>query len=243
MKRRAGRSDADGFLELFAAAAVVPTDCGEPVMKAMLMGGAAAVLLLALPDAAQKNTKTIDPIELTKQVERPPLAVSDEQKTAIRDGLVAEHTQQKTPKDFQPQVGAALPKTMKVDVMPPDLVRKQPSLKQYGYAKTASDILVLDPMKKTIIAVVPRKFPADAKASAKSPADWADSKGREMTGQPPKGANADQFPEPAGDSGDVTNGNEKNALETMPGKANETTPGKATEAMPGKATETTPGKQ
>lgn len=187
-------------------------------MKAMLMSGAAALLLLAVPAAAQTDTKTIDPIELTKQAKRPPLQVSDEQRDAIQAALVAEHTQQKTPKDFQPQVGAELPNTMKVDVMPLDLVRQQPSLKQYGYAKTASDILVLDPMKKTIVAVIPRKFPADTKANAKSPGDWADGKGRELTGQPPKSGSADSFPEPAGDSGDVANGNEKNALQNQQGK-------------------------
>jgi hypothetical protein len=106
---------------------------------------------------------------------------------------------------------------MKVDAMPQDLIRAQPSLKQYGYAKTAKDILVLDPLHKKIIAVLPRKFPNDAKADAKSPADWADTKGRELTGQAPKAGNNDHFPEPAGDSGDVANGNEKNAHQEMPG--------------------------
>ena len=188
-------------------------------MKAILLSGAAALVLLAVPAAAQNDpSKTIDPVELSKQVKGPPAELNDQQRQAIQNALVAEHTQQKTPKDFQPQVGAELPKTMKVDVMPQDLIREQPSLTEYGYAKTATDILVLDPMKKTIIAVLPRKFPADAKATAKSPADWADTKGRELTGQPPKAAgNADHFPEPAGDSGDVANGNEKNAQETEQG--------------------------
>jgi hypothetical protein len=181
-------------------------------MKAKFLIGAAALVLLAVPAAAQNDaSKTIDPIELSKQAKKPPLQLSDEQKTAIRNALVAEHTQQKTPKDFQPKVGMALPMPMKVDAMPAPLMHEQPALKQYGYAKTAKDILVLDPMKKTIIAVLPRKFPADAKANAKTPADWADTKGREMTGQAPQGANKDHFPEPAGDAGDVTNGNEKNA--------------------------------
>jgi hypothetical protein len=185
----------------------------------MLLCGAAALAVLAAPAAAQNDTsKTIDPVELSKQVKGPPAQLSDEQKNAIQNGLVTEHTQQKTPPNFQPQVGAELPHTMKVDVMPLDLVRAQPSLKEYGYAKTASDILVLDPLKKTIIAVIPRKAPSDAKANAKSPADWADTKGRELTGQAPKAAgSADHFPEPAGDSGDVANGNEKNAHQEMPG--------------------------
>jgi hypothetical protein len=102
--------------------------------------------------------------------------------------------------------------------MPQDLIRAQPSLKECGYAKTAKDILVLDPLHKKIVAVIPRKFPTDGKANAKSPADWADTKGRELTGQGPKaGGNADHFPEPAGDAGDLKNGNDKSAQETEDG--------------------------
>ena len=69
-------------------------------------------------------------------------------------------------------------------------------------------------MHKTIIAVVPRKFPADAKAKPETPVDWAKTKGRELTGQAPEQPDASaQSPEPAGDLGDVPNGNEGNAKE------------------------------
>ena len=174
-------------------------------MRTLLLSGAAALALLSLPAAAQDNVRsnqTIQPHELAQQ------------QAAIREGLVAEHTQQKTPDGFQPKVGDALPKIMKVDVMPQDLTRREPSLKEYGYAKTASDILVLDPMTKKIIAVVPRKFPADAKAKAETGTDWAKTKGRELTGQQPEAPNAAAQPlQPAGDAGDVSNGNESNAKE------------------------------
>ena len=184
-------------------------------MRTLLCGALALGLSMA-PALAQDNVKsanTLDPTALS-QAKRPPLTVSAAQTSAIRDGLVAEHTQQKAPKDFQPQVGQTLPMTMTVDVMPQDLTRRDPSLKQYGYAKTAADILVLDPMSKTIIAVVPRKFPADAKAKPATGTDWAKTKGRELTGQAPEPA-AGNAPaqEPAGDSGDVKNGNGNNAKE------------------------------
>ena len=189
-------------------------------MTRILLCGAAAVVLLAAPAAAQNSdSKTIDPVELSKQVKSPSAQLSDQQRDAIQNGLVAEHTEQKTPPNFQPQVGAPLPTTMTVDVMPQALIRAQPSLKEYGYAKTAREILVLDPLKKTIVAVIPRKFPTDAKADSKTPADWADTKGRELTGQAPIATgNADHFPEPAGDSGDVANGNQKNAVQNQQGQ-------------------------
>ena len=189
-------------------------------MRTLLLAGAAALALMTAPAVspalAQDNVrsdKTVQPHEL-EAAKRAPLQVSDKQKDTIRDGLVADHTQQKTPEGYKPEVGQGLPKTMKVDVMPQDLVRKEPSLKQYGYAKTATDILVLDPMKKTIIAVVPRKFPADAKAKPETGTDWAKTKGRELTGQAPEAPtapNADAPLQPAGDSGDVPNGNEGDA--------------------------------
>jgi hypothetical protein len=87
-------------------------------MKAILLSGAAALVLLAAPTAAQDNTKRIDPHQLAVQSKKPPLKLDDAQREAIRNALVEQHTQQKTPKDFKPQVGAVLPKGIKIDVMP-----------------------------------------------------------------------------------------------------------------------------
>jgi hypothetical protein len=174
-------------------------------MTRMLLCGAAALALLAVPAAAQDNSKTIDPVELSKQMKGPPAQLSDEQKNAIQNGLVAVHTQQKAPKDFKPQAGQPLPKSLKVDTLPQDVIRAQPSLKEYGYAKTATDILVLDPLHKTIVAVIPRKFPGDANAKPTTPADWADKHAQEVTGQAPKDASKDD-PPGAGDPAAVGNG-------------------------------------
>ena len=66
---------------------------------------------------------------------------------------------------------------------------------------------MIDPMKKSIVAVIPRLQPASGKDIA--PADWAAKQGRELTGQAPEPAGATQAPEPAGDSGDTKNGNEQ----------------------------------
>jgi len=67
------------------------------------------------------------------------------------------------------------------------------------------------PAPKTIIAVLPRKTPSSGKDV--KPDDWDGTKGRELTGQAPESGGADTSPEPAGDSGDKANGNEKNANE------------------------------
>jgi len=180
-------------------------------MKQLMYYGI-AVLLLSMPALAQD--KTLKPNDLTVATNRPPLKLDNRQTAVIRDALVNENTEQKTPAKFEPKIGAAIPATMTVDVMPQGLVAREPTLEPYGYAKLAKDVLVIDPMKKTIIAVLPREQLSTLKDPA--PADWAKTRGRELTGQAPEPASKttnDKAPEPAGDSGDKSNGIEGTAKE------------------------------
>jgi hypothetical protein len=190
-------------------------------MKTPLCYGAAALLLLSVSAIAQDRTqdktqdKTQDPNTLTVQAKRPTLQISDQQRAAIQEALVTENTQQKTPPKFEPKVGDTIPSTITVDVIPPTAVARDPSLQPYGYAKLANgyaklakDLLVIDPTDKKIVAVIPRQEPTTGKDVA--PADWAKTKGRELTGQQPEPAsNSAPQREPAGDSGDKANGNEQ----------------------------------
>lgn len=182
-------------------------------MKAILLSGAAALVLLASPAAAQNNTsKSIDPHQLAVQFKRPPLKLDNAQRETIRNALVEQDTQQKTPKDFKPQVGATPPKGIKIDVMPQELGRQLPVMKEYGYAKTATDLLVIDPMSKKIVDVIPRKFPADARANATTPAQWWNSHALQLTGHPPRsGSDSDHVPQPEGQAPAVGNGSAPNA--------------------------------
>jgi hypothetical protein len=174
-------------------------------MRTLAYGSALTVLVLMSPALAQD--KTLDPNEITVASQRQQLGLSDQQRTAIQTALETENTEQKTPPNFEPKVGGTIPGTMTLDVMPETLIQNEPSLKQYGYAKLAKDVLVIDPMKKTIIAVLPRKSPTNGKDLA--PADWAKTRGRELTGQAPEsGSSSAPMHEPAGDSGDKKNGNE-----------------------------------
>lgn len=174
-------------------------------MKTLLYSAATALVLVSSHALAQD--KTLDPNGITIDAKRPPLQLNDQQRTAIQDGLETENTQQKTPPNFEPKVGEALPATMTVDAMPELLIRREPSLKQYGYAKLSKNVLVLDPMKKIIVAVVPLKTPTAGKAE--TPVDWAKTRGRELTGRAPElTTGTEPQHEPAGNSGDKKNGNE-----------------------------------
>lgn len=176
-----------------------------------LMTCAAALALLSSAALAQ-NKPSVEPNKLTVASKRPPLQLDDKQRAAIEQGLVTENTQQKTPPKFEAKVGVPIPTSVKVDVMPPRLVQQEPSLEPYGYAKLAKNLLVIDPMKKTIVAVIPRRQPATGKDI--TPGDWAATRGRELTGQAPQpAAGADRPLEPAGDSGDVKNGDDQTSKE------------------------------
>ena len=173
--------------------------------------GATALALLATPALAQdkmQDKKTLNPNDITVDSKRPTLELGERQRAVLQDGLETVNTQQKTPKDFEPKVGETIPSTMTVDVIPENVFAREPSLKQYGYAKLNTAILVLDPVKKTIIAILPLKTATNSKD--KPPADWAGKQGRELTGQAPEtSSSTEPSEEPAGDSGDKSNGNEQ----------------------------------
>jgi hypothetical protein len=180
-------------------------------LKNLICCTAAVFALLAVPAAAQ-DKPTLNPNQITVATKRPPLQLDDRQRAVIQAALATENTEQKAPPKFEPKVGDTLPQTMALDVMPERLVAREPSLQPFGYAKLAKDVLVIDPMKKTIIAILPRLSPTSDKDLP--PADWAATRGRELTGQAPEQPAAkDEAPEPAGDSGDRSNGNQKNANE------------------------------
>ena len=180
-------------------------------MKHVMCCTAAALALLAVPAAAQDKA-TLNPNQITVAAKRPPLQLDERQRAVIQAALATENTEQKTPPKFEAKVGDPIPKTMTLDVMPERLVAREPSLQPFGYAKLAKDVLVIDPMKKTIIAILPRQSPTSGKDLPAT--DWAATRGRELTGQAPEQPAAkDEAPEPAGDSGDKSNGNEKNANE------------------------------
>jgi hypothetical protein len=134
-------------------------------MKTLFLGSAALVLVSI--SAMAQNQQTIQPHELSKQ--KPPLQLSDEQRQKIQDALVTAHSAQKAPDNFEPKVGAKVPNKLKLDVMPAPLINQEPVLKQYAFIKLEKDLLVVDPMEITIVAVIPRKFPASQATQGQAP--------------------------------------------------------------------------
>ena len=138
-------------------------------MKTLLCGSAALIVVMGLA-TAQNNKPMIQPNELTAAAkQKPPLQLSDQQRRAIQDALVTAHSAQKTPDKFAAKVGEKVPTALKLDAMPAPLINQEPVLKQYDFVKLDNDLLVVDPMDSTIVAVIPRKFPNEEATQGSAP--------------------------------------------------------------------------
>ncbi len=138
-------------------------------MKTLLCCSA-VLILLAVSAMAQNNKPTIQPNELTASAkQKPPLQLSDQQRREIQDALVTAHSAQKTPDKFEAKVGEKVPTKLKLDAMPSPLINQEPVLKQYAFVKLDNDLLVVDPMDSTVVAVIPRKFPKEQATQGSAP--------------------------------------------------------------------------
>jgi hypothetical protein len=134
-------------------------------MKNLLCCSAVLLVLAGSASAqaqAQDNKPTIEPSDLTAEAkQKPPLQLTDEQRRKIQEALVEAHSAQNTPANFQAKVGEKVPTVLKLDAMPESLINEEPALKQYDFVKLENQVLVVDPMNTTVVAVIARKFPND----------------------------------------------------------------------------------
>jgi hypothetical protein len=139
-------------------------------MKKTLLCGSAVLILLAVSATAQNTNPPIQPNELTATAkQKPPLELSDQQRSKIQDALVTAHSAQKTPDKFEAKVGEKIPTALKLDAMPAPLINEEPVLKQYDFVKLDNDLLVVDPMDSTVVAVIQRKFPKEQTTQGSAP--------------------------------------------------------------------------
>ncbi len=133
---------------------------------ALILAGAA--LLAAAASLAVADNAAPAAVELSghgavpQNKPPPPLHLTDAQREAIREAVLAVHTDvefklkaTKRAKDFQPAVGAKLPKALKPLALPQDLVRRLPQLAEYDYLKMKDKVLIVDPMSKKIVDMFP----------------------------------------------------------------------------------------
>jgi hypothetical protein len=96
----------------------------------------------------------------------PQLHLSDAQRERIRQTLLTKDTEvefrlktTQAAKDFNPKIGAQLPKGVKPDGLPSELTQQIPQLADYGYAKMKNQILLVNAMTGKIVDIIPETQP------------------------------------------------------------------------------------
>ena len=89
---------------------------------------------------------------------KPPLKLTDEQKVRVAQAINGQDTLAKLPAGFAPADGARAPSEDAVAEypLPRPLVYEVPVLKQYYYVQLADQVLIVDPMTKTVAEIVER---------------------------------------------------------------------------------------
>jgi hypothetical protein len=92
----------------------------------------------------------------------PALQLSDEQRTKIREAVAAEHSdvsfalkKAKAAENFQPSIGATLPKGLTPHPLPRPLIYEIPLLKRFTYVKFKDEVLIVNPMTRNIVEMIP----------------------------------------------------------------------------------------
>jgi hypothetical protein len=131
-----------------------------------------SALLLAMSGGAPAADSTQGAVEqsggnvVPQNPSLPQLHLTDAQREQIRQSLLTKHTEvefrlktTKSAKDFNPKVGAQLPKGVKPGGLPSDLTQQIPQLADYGYTKMKDQILLVNAMTGKIVDIIPEKQP------------------------------------------------------------------------------------
>jgi hypothetical protein len=144
-------------------------------MRHLLFLGAIAGLvgLAAAPNFAAAGSggkgdqgavvQTIPP-PVSQNPSLPPLHLTDAQRAKIRQALSSENTEvgfalktTQAAKNFQPSVGAQVPKGLKSEAFPRSVTSEMPLLKRYAYIKFKQQVLIINPMTSKIVDMFPEK--------------------------------------------------------------------------------------
>ena len=96
----------------------------------------------------------------------PQLHLSAAQRERIRQTLLTQDTEvqfrlktTQAAKNFNPKIGATLPKGVKPDGLPSELTQRIAELSDYGYAKMKDQILLVNAMTDKIVDIIPETKP------------------------------------------------------------------------------------
>jgi hypothetical protein len=131
---------------------------------ALAVAGAGVTLYPGPVQAAGEHGEVVlsDHGTVLQKQSPPPLALSDSQRQQVRQAVDLHGTSQtltskttKSAKDFAPSIGAQIPPGFKPHSLPRPLIYKIPVLRSYEYVKFKEQVLIVDPMKHTIVDMFP----------------------------------------------------------------------------------------
>jgi len=127
------------------------------VLHHALVASAVLAATAALAQSPGSVEQSIPPA-VSQKPKVPPLQLSDSQRARIQQALSRENTEvtfslktQQPAKDFEPKVGAVVPRALKFHALPEPLVADMPMLKRYAYLKLKQQVLIIDPMNRRIV--------------------------------------------------------------------------------------------
>ena len=100
------------------------------------------------------NGATTDRVRIN-ETGRGNLRLTTTQRTRIRDVVVRAHGPRLTHVTFRVGVGARVPRTVRVAVLPPEIIALAPQWQGYSYFEYADQIVIVDPASFAIVAVLP----------------------------------------------------------------------------------------
>jgi len=125
-------------------------------MRSILILAVLGLVLAAAPSAAQSPapSRTV----AGEVAPKPPLRLTDEQKSRVAQAINGQDTLDKLPEGFTPAIGAKVPIQSKLPEhpLPRPLVYEIPALKNYYYVQLDDKVLIVDPMTKKVAEIVPR---------------------------------------------------------------------------------------
>ena len=102
-----------------------------------------------------KTGEGVDRVRINENGNRTNVRITTTQRTRIRDVLVRAHGPRLTHVTFRVGVGARIPRTVRVAVLPPEIVTIAPQWAGFSYFVYGGEIVIVDPASFAIMATLP----------------------------------------------------------------------------------------
>jgi hypothetical protein len=113
----------------------------------------------ATVNSSRVDEMNIQGLTLAETREQSWLALDEQQRQAIRGAVQKEDSYQPTPEGFEPRKGAEISRGLNLHSLPRPLAQDIPALNQFMYARIDRVIVLVDPLRKRVVEVIP--LPAD----------------------------------------------------------------------------------